>query len=85
MGMGHFMDDQEIEGHAKTRATGRPVRHEWRCKCPMCLADDNRRLRAALDQYANGENWHLGRRFDPNSSRFDGIQLATAALNGKDP
>lgn len=24
--MGHFMDDQEIEGHAKTRATGKPVR-----------------------------------------------------------
>lgn len=24
--MGHFMDDQEIEGHAKARAMGKPVR-----------------------------------------------------------
>lgn len=24
--MGHFMDDQEIEGHAKRRSTGKPVR-----------------------------------------------------------
>ena len=25
--MGHFMDDQEIEGHAKTRSTGRTVQN----------------------------------------------------------
>lgn len=38
-------------------------------------------LEAALRFYANEEHWKLNGRCDPNSSRFDGLSIARAALD----
>jgi uncharacterized protein (DUF1684 family) len=51
-----------------------------------CLDDaeaDNARLRAALAEYAQDENWRMNARFDPNSPRFDGTTFARRALEDK--
>ena len=36
--------------------------------------------RKALDLYADESNWHFNGRFDPNSSRFNGVRTAQDAL-----
>jgi hypothetical protein len=44
------------------------------------LRDRLESARKALEFYADTTNWQIGRRCDPNSSRFDGTQVAQDAL-----
>jgi hypothetical protein len=56
---------------------------EWNRAIEVMQERDNRIevLEAALRIFADDENWRYGRRFDPNGSRFDGIEFARAALD----
>jgi hypothetical protein len=49
--------------------------------CPTCTKIEQ--LRAALTEYAKGDNWLRGARFDPNSHCFDGIKFAMSTLDPK--
>ena len=49
--MGHFMDDQEIEGHAKTQTTGKPTK-----AMQIVTKRDMFDAEAILDVIANAED-----------------------------